>query len=207
MLTSAQRRQAPLRQGGTLSNGRRVVCGILERLVRRVHQVRCTIRAHAESRRSSSPAPRKRHVLDSDADTSDDDRPIKPKPKADLRDFFGSTYSARPAAPVAKKRKTAAVPGGGLSQMVLDISDRPTTATCAECSMSYSRIAPEDVALHRTFHDNVVGGIDWPSKLGKGVTVLEDGLGPKRADRIMAVEASSTGALGRKVRAEWSVRG
>ena len=66
--------------------------------------------------------------------------------------------------------------------------------------MSYSRIAPEDVALHRTYHDNVVGGIEWSGKLAKGVTVLEDGLGSKRADRIVAVDASATGALGRKVR-------
>ena len=150
---------------------------------------------------SSSPAPRKRHVLDSDAGTSEDDRPVKraSKPAADLRGFFGSSSAARPVAPAAKKRKTAAPASDGLSQLVLDISDRPTTTTCAECDMSFSRLAPEDVALHRTFHVNVVGGIEWSNKLSKGVTVLEDGVGAKQTHRIVAVEATATGALGRKV--------
>ncbi|KAH9825192.1 hypothetical protein DFH28DRAFT_1102739 [Melampsora americana] len=48
-----------------------------------------------------------------------------------------------------------------LSQLKLDISNRPTTQVCQECGMSYVLGVEEDIVIHARHHKRVVGGIEW----------------------------------------------
>lgn len=90
-----------------------------------------------------------------------------------------------------------------LEQLFLDPYETSghSTLSCAICNMSYAR-TPEDIALHDKHHKRVVGGCDWTATDGPAVTVLEDSLdwGASRGGKVLMVDATATGALGRKVR-------
>ncbi|KAA1090461.1 hypothetical protein PGT21_001876 [Puccinia graminis f. sp. tritici] len=52
-----------------------------------------------------------------------------------------------------------------MSQLMLDLSNRPTTQICKECGMSFVLGVEEDVELHKKHHRRVVEGVEWPMTL------------------------------------------
>ncbi|CAH7687127.1 ESCO1/2 acetyl-transferase-domain-containing protein [Phakopsora pachyrhizi] len=57
----------------------------------------------------------------------------------------------------AKKKESSR-----MTQLKIDISNRPTTQTCKDCGMSYVIGVEEDRELHDRHHRQVVGGLEWP---------------------------------------------
>ncbi|KAI8456591.1 ESCO1/2 acetyl-transferase-domain-containing protein, partial [Phakopsora pachyrhizi] len=49
-----------------------------------------------------------------------------------------------------------------ITQLVIDVSNRPTTRTCVECGMSYVLGVKEDDELHRKHHKWLIGRLEWP---------------------------------------------
>lgn len=101
------------------------------------------------------------------------------KPSSDIRSFFASTtaphlsssssstpsrntitsriISSRPTTRMKNKKD-----GGAMSQLMLDLSNRPTTQTCKECGMSFVMGVDEDMEMHEKHHRGVVEGVEWP---------------------------------------------
>lgn len=48
-------------------------------------------------------------------------------------------------------------------QLILDLGQK-VQVTCHECSMSYDRSSPDDVALHAKHHDRTLKGVEWSNK-------------------------------------------
>ncbi|KAG0147139.1 hypothetical protein CROQUDRAFT_43293 [Cronartium quercuum f. sp. fusiforme G11] len=101
-------------------------------------------------------------------------RPIKPiqrskltQAPADIRSFFSSTTAGKPSGNSlhrdnSKLNRKRAIPP--LTQLTLDISNRPTTQTCEACGMPYVIGVEEDQVIHAKHHRRVVGGIEWVSE-------------------------------------------
>ncbi|MBW0529957.1 hypothetical protein O181_069672 [Austropuccinia psidii MF-1] len=62
---------------------------------------------------------------------------------------------------IPSKRLGRSTPKQAFSQLVLDLSNRPSTQICKECGMSYVIGVSEDVELHKKHHKQVVGGLEW----------------------------------------------
>lgn len=98
----------------------------------------------------------------------------KSKPRPALSDASGN---ARPLTKPPTKDK----PKQRLTQLHLDLG-QPISRRCDVCSMSYIVTNPDDVALHKKFHAQNIGGIDLgktfiESEAFRGNTVWEGGGG------------------------------
>ncbi|POW20877.1 hypothetical protein PSHT_03067 [Puccinia striiformis] len=49
-----------------------------------------------------------------------------------------------------------------MSQLLLDLSNQPTTQICKECGMSFVLGVEEDMEIHKKHHRRVLNGIEWP---------------------------------------------
>jgi len=126
---------------------------------------------------------------------SDISDPQKKKNKSgDIRSFFASTTApcssssspsrmlSRRTTEMKKKKTTTKQVGGGsgaMSQLMLDLSDRPTTQTCKECGMSFVSGVVEDMEMHAKHHRGVVDGVEWRwlSSQSQSQSQSEDGGG------------------------------
>ncbi|PLW31102.1 hypothetical protein PCASD_13517 [Puccinia coronata f. sp. avenae] len=99
----------------------------------------------------------------------------KPHKTADIRNFFASTTAPRrvpslsspassPTTITEKKKKSVKdnTSKRPMAQLMLDLSNRPTTQMCQECGMSFVIGVEEDMSLHKKHHRRVVDGVEWP---------------------------------------------
>lgn len=156
--------------------------------------------------RAVSPKKRARVHSDDEADLSRPRKdPLRRLGRKDAstpstaRDRLSSTSTSSSSSHPAKGKP---VKPPKLEQLFLDPFETGGHATlsCAVCSLAYAR-TPEDLALHAKHHKNVVGGCDWVTGDAKGVLVIEEGIewGAHDGGRIVMVDASAEGVLGRKV--------
>jgi N-acetyltransferase len=138
-------------------------------------------------------SPRKR--FKSTATTSAPVNPAKPKPKA-LPSYAKAVVSK------GGQQKT-------LTQLHFNI-DQPILRTCSLCSLSYTKGAPDDEALHRLHCTRVRQGMEWGREEEKDkmrgtesivVDVRTDVKlkGKKQGGRIISFPADIGGKLGAKV--------
>ncbi|KAK4700437.1 N-acetyltransferase, partial [Phenoliferia sp. Uapishka_3] len=134
------------------------------------------------------------HLSDSDSDSSTAERKTKRKQQELVRPSKRLAQSSTTSAKDAKPK---------LEQLFLDPYETAghSTLSCAVCNLSYAR-TPEDLALHEKHHKRVVGGCDWLAVDGKDVTILEDSVdwGTHGGGKVLMVDATTTGALGRKIK-------
>ncbi|KAH9459682.1 hypothetical protein Pst134EB_007912 [Puccinia striiformis f. sp. tritici] len=89
---------------------------------------------------------------------------------SDIRSFFASATaphtraspSTRSSQKLSKPYDKSIKTRRPMSQLLLDLSNRPTTQICKECGMSFVLGVEEDVDIHKKHHRQVLDGIEWP---------------------------------------------
>lgn len=90
------------------------------------------------------------------------EQPPRPKPQQppERKQSHSKQAQPRPSFPSLEKKPV-------LTQMTLDLGAE-TRKTCRECGMEYVTSNPDDVAMHRMWHDKDDGGVDLGKAFQKG---------------------------------------
>ncbi|KIM32354.1 hypothetical protein M408DRAFT_326951 [Serendipita vermifera MAFF 305830] len=129
---------------------------------------------------------------------ADDESPAPKKQKT-----FKSSFKSTTKHPTETKIQTSKTP---LRQLTLAVSSKSSMVSCNQCSLSYTRGAPEDEALHRSHCSSVLKGSEWSRederdalKANACTVSSQVELVSGQSGRIISIRASVGGRLGTKI--------